>query len=297
MPSFTPWQPPPTPEHTEAWSIGPNFSAEFDHFSVHRHAGYEFFLHVQGGGFYQLDQHVFPLQPYQLLLIHPHQLHGPVSRHPLRHFERILVQVNENVLGQLRFDGASLLDVVDQCIAQASPQIIVSPQEYLQLRTLTNLIRPAGELTTACSRAEALGYLTALISRLCQSAAGARQTSHTMGREGLILQVRDHILAHFTQDCSLDALAERFSISKFHLSHLFTQICGTSVHQFVLHCRMAYAQKLIRQGEPMMSISYQCGFNDYSSFVRAFTRFYGANPRTWRKQQLLQRQRTAARQD
>lgn len=279
-----------------SWFIGESFSPRFEQAALHRHDGYEFFLHVRGGGFYQLEQHVFPLQPYELLIIRPHQLHGPVGRRPLENFERLLVQISADTLGQLRFQGVSLQGLVDEACQLAPGQVLLSPQEYLQLKALVEPLPATDQPDSPLGNAEALGFLTVFVSRLCRLAVDAAFTQRHLSQDDLLPRVRDYILGHFMGDCSLDALAEQFNISKFHLSRRFSEKYGVGLHQYVQQCRMAYAQQLIRQGEPMMSISYQCGFNDYSSFVRAFTRFYGSNPRAWRKQLLLQRQRAATQQ-
>ena len=271
----------------QPWRIWEPFSPRFEHFSVHRHRGYEFFLHVRGGGMYQLDQHLFPLQPYQLLVIPPHQTHGPTSRTPLINFERLLVQVSEDVLAQLRYGPTNMQALVEQSLQEAPGQILLTPQDYQQLSALAARISPAETLQDPATQMEALGYMTVLISRFCQAMRTAGAVEQNITRDQLMKQIHDHILLHFTEDCSLENLSERFSISKFHLSRRFHEAFGIGLHQYVMICRMTYAQRLIRQGEPMMSISYQCGFNDYSSFVRAFTRHTGLNPSTWRKQLVM----------
>ena len=55
-------------EATTGWRIIRGRVPYFDDFSVHHHDGYEFFLHVCNGTYYQLGQQVFPLQDYQLLV-------------------------------------------------------------------------------------------------------------------------------------------------------------------------------------------------------------------------------------
>lgn len=284
MSQFVPQRAPFVVGEPAPWHIWEPFSPQFEHFSVHRHRGYEFFLHVRGGGMYQLDQRIFPLQSYQLLVIPPHQTHGPTSRAPLVNFERLLVQVSEDVMAQLRYGATSMLALVEQCLQEAPGQILLTPQDYQQLSALAAMIPPAETLQDPAAQMEALGYMTVLLSRFCQAMRNAGAVEQNITRDLLMKQIHDHILLHFTEDCSLDALSERFSISKFHLSRRFREAFGIGLHQYVMICRMTYAQRLIRQGEPMMSISYQCGFNDYSSFVRAFTRYTGVNPSTWRKQ-------------
>ncbi len=40
----------------------------------------------------------------------------------------------------------------------------------------------------------------------------------------------------------------------------------------------------MRGGESLNTIAYQCGFNDYSNFLRSFTRIAGVSPSRYRKQ-------------
>ena len=285
MSFFAPRQGHSAGEATTGWRIIRGRVPYFDDFSVHHHDGYEFFLHVRNGTYYQLGQQVFPLQDNQLLVVPPGQNHGLVSPHPLRNLEQLVVQVSTDLLEQLHFDGTTARTIIDRCCGQATTQLFLAPQDYLQLQKLAASIPPDGEALAPLERMEALGYLSVMLSRFCQAFSEARSLERQLAQDSLMQDVYNHLLERFAEDCSLDALAERFNISKFHLSHRFSETYGTSLHQFVVRCRVAYAQLLIRQGEPMMSIYYQCGFNDYSAFVRAFSRIVGVSPRAWRRQQ------------
>lgn len=287
MTFFAPRQESSARDATTGWRIARGSIPYFDDFAIHHHDGYEFLLHVRNGAYFQLGQRVFPLQNYHLLVMTPGQTHGLVSPHPLRNFERLVVQVSAELLEHLQFEGTNARTIIDRCCGQVSAPLLLAPQDYLRLQKLAASIPDDSESLSPLERMEALGYLSVMLSLFCQAFIEARSAERQLAQDSLMQDVYNHLLERFAEDCSLDALAERFNISKFHLSHRFSETYGTSLHQFVLQCRMAYAQLLIRQGEPMMSIAYQCGFNDYSTFVRAFTRFNGTTPRAWRKQQLL----------
>jgi AraC-like DNA-binding protein len=51
-----------------------------------------------------------------------------------------------------------------------------------------------------------------------------------------------------------------------------------------LQKRLILAQSLIREGLTMMDVSIQCGFNDYSNFVRAFKKNFDISPKKYSKQ-------------
>ena len=44
------------------------------------------------------------------------------------------------------------------------------------------------------------------------------------------------------------------------------------------------AKSMLSQGETMTSISQRAGFNDYSTFVRAFKKEFGLSPRDYVKE-------------
>ena len=68
----------------------------------------------------------------------------------------------------------------------------------------------------------------------------------------LVSQVVDYLGAHYREELSLDALAERFFVSKYHLSHLFSRSVGTSVYRYVLLKRLQNARQLLLDGNRKM---------------------------------------------
>ena len=51
----------------------------------------------------------------------------------------------------------------------------------------------------------------------------------------------------------------------------------------MLYRRVLYAKELIAAGKPLNEVAYQCGFNDYSSFLRSFSKMTGMSPSAYRK--------------
>lgn len=267
------------------WMVRHGLPGAMRHAPVHYHDGYEFFLHVQGGGSYQLGQQRITLQPYQLVAVLPNVPHGLIDPSPAESCEYLMLQIDATTLSQMQYAGTTMKNILDRFLGEPVNHIQLTPQDYLQIKSIASVIRPPQEVLTPLERIEVIGALSVLLSRFCRAATDARQLERQQAQDRLLQGVYNHILERFSEDCSLETLAERFNISKYHLAHRFSELYGVSLHQFVLHCRMAYAQLLIRQGEPMMGIAYQCGFNDYSTFVRAFTRFNGTSPRNWRRLQ------------
>ncbi|MCR5100302.1 MAG: helix-turn-helix transcriptional regulator [Butyrivibrio sp.] len=93
-----------------------------------------------------------------------------------------------------------------------------------------------------------------------------------------------YIDAHLDEDLTLDDLASEFYLSKFHISHLFKENIGISVHQFITKKRLALVSADILSGTNISKTFDKYGFKDYSSFYRAFKKEYHLSPSEYKEQ-------------
>ena len=98
-------------------------------------------------------------------------------------------------------------------------------------------------------------------------------------------QVVDAVVAyineHYNEPLTLDLLAEKFFISKYHLLRKFDSQVGTTVHRYILQKRLLIAKQLLAGGVAPSEACGYCGFGDYANFYRAFRSEYGATPRQY----------------
>ncbi len=93
-----------------------------------------------------------------------------------------------------------------------------------------------------------------------------------------VLEILRYLDAHLTEDITIDALAERFYLSKYHMMRLFRRETGDSIHSYLSHRRLLYARDLIAQGISATEACFRCGWHSYSSFTRAYSKYFGSTP-------------------
>ena len=59
-------------------------------------------------------------------------------------------------------------------------------------------------------------------------------------------------------------------------------VTGYTVHQYISQKRLLRAGELIRAGVPVMKAAEQAGFEEYSTFLRAFRGTFHMSPREFR---------------
>jgi AraC-like DNA-binding protein len=96
-------------------------------------------------------------------------------------------------------------------------------------------------------------------------------------------EVIKHINENLCEGMSIEGLASKFYMSKYHLMHKFKTQTGYTIHSYILQKRLMMANTLIKSEKSIAEACAECGFGDYSSFVRAFKKMYGLSPKKYGK--------------
>lgn len=93
-----------------------------------------------------------------------------------------------------------------------------------------------------------------------------------------VVDIIQYINNHLTDEISIDSLAEKFYISKYHMMRQFKAETGYTVGSYMNQKRLLMARELLKQGEPVTKVYLDTGFNDYSTFIRAYKNLFGEIP-------------------
>ena len=86
---------------------------------------------------------------------------------------------------------------------------------------------------------------------------------------------------------SIEALASEMCITRGQLNRRVKAVTGVTTQQYVLQVRLEHARMLLQEHTEMTvaEVGYQCGFEDATSFSRAFRRCFGQSPSQCRNEQ------------
>ena len=94
----------------------------------------------------------------------------------------------------------------------------------------------------------------------------------------MISRALQYIDEHLTQEISVSAIADQMNVSASTLSHSFKKELGVSLHQYVMEKRLIYARKRLTENGYPTKVYMECGYNDYSSFYKAYLKMFGVAP-------------------
>lgn len=99
-----------------------------------------------------------------------------------------------------------------------------------------------------------------------------------------IQEVVDYIDKHLEEDLSLDSISKEVNYSKYHLSRMFVNIVGFTVHNYIQRRRLTEAARLlIFSDKPIMEIALFAGYETQQSFTIGFKTLFKCSPQAFRK--------------
>lgn len=94
-----------------------------------------------------------------------------------------------------------------------------------------------------------------------------------------IIKAINFIKTHYSDNITLNDVAEHAYVSPYYLSHLFQKELGITFINYLIKIRIDNAILLIQKGErEVQNIAYKVGFNNSSYFIKVFKNMIGITP-------------------
>ena len=128
---------------------------------------------------------------------------------------------------------------------------------------------------------QASALLTHLLADCIQAAASRTAVPSA---PQVLLEIREYLDLSYGEHVTLDDLAARFSLSKYHLQRSFKRCFGQTPADYLSAVRMANAKRLLRSTDRSINdVAAAVGFETASHFISAFRRREEITPQKYRK--------------
>jgi AraC-like DNA-binding protein len=130
--------------------------------------------------------------------------------------------------------------------------------------------------------------LYAMVSRVVKSAyaaaaaPGTRRRATARDHRAAVDAIREQIGRDVTITQSLDQLAATVNMSPFHLSRVFREQTGQSIHGYRTDIRLRASLEAIAAGVGLAEVAASTGFASHAHLTDRFRRAYGVSPQAWR---------------
>ena len=248
-------------------------------YSYHYHDFNKILILLSGDVSYHIEGRSYDLEANDIVFVNAGEVHKP-EIHSEKPYERIIIYVSTEFLSSFEKNHANL----NTCFLQAHTK----QSHVLRLKSF-----PSSRLHLCMERLEASLHDTNFASELYQEALflefmielnravlcdDISYISNTSSNK-TILSIIEYLNENLTEDIRIDALAERFFLSRYYLMHAFKEETGYTIGNYLATKRLLLAKDLIAAGKPITEVCYTCGYKNYSTFSRAYKKNFGKSPR------------------
>lgn len=243
------------------------------YFTMHIHEQCEIYFFLSGKVEYLVEGSKYLLNENSLMIMRPAESHKPkiigndrYERYAINFSVsfvnsvdpegRLVRAFTERPLGKNNMFSSSEIDI--KLVNKLFSQMCSDNDDYdKQLTIKTHLLLLLDMINRAFYKKDSAGHKP-------QSTA-----------EHIVMYVNNHLF----EELSVPMLAKHFYLSTSQFSRVFRQATGAAPWEYIIKKRLTAAKEKIRSGSSAQSACESCGFGDYSSFYRAYTKHFGCAPK------------------
>ena len=242
----------------------------------HYHEFCKLLLLVSGQGSYFVDGKRYLLSPGDIVLIGSRCVHKPELSEGAA-YERVIIYVSPEYLQKMSAPDCDLLSLFS---GEKGHVLRLKEQRrkavFALFSKLEQDLGSDGFGRAVLSQAGLLHLLVELGRAMEDSSTNLPHPS--VPQNPRVLEMMAYLNENLAEQIDIDRLAERFFISKFYMMRLFQRETGTTIHAYLTQRRLLKARELMDSGVGAMESCYACGFHSYSSFTRAYGKYFGTTP-------------------
>lgn len=162
---------------------------------------------------------------------------------------------------------------------------ITPSQEAMQIGVRILGIDENAATVRLLSRGLMLELIATILDQLRPSRATEGHSRRLRPREiEALMAARSHVDSVVSERHTLASLSRHVGLNRRALTEGFRALFGVTVGEYLTAHRMKVASELLEQGVPVARVAEQVGYQDRTSFSRAFHRFTGFQPSAGRPQ-------------
>lgn len=258
-----------------------NYTESAADIDTHIHNCYELYYYISGDLTYHIEGQSYKLKKNDMIITNTRELHRIVFDSK-EGYEREFIQFKPEYISSFQNEGYNMLSFIQNRKLGHfnkinAEDVISNGIDKLWQQILIHARKDAPE-SSIMIKATFVQMLIEINNIFYKS---KMNLTATFGYDEKVIDILKYINDNLQEKITLDLLEAEFHINKYYLCHLFKRNTGFTVIEYICYKRIMRAEELLLSGIPIIDISYQVGFGDYTNFYKSFKKILGVSPKKY----------------
>ena len=242
-------------------------------FTYHYHDFHKVVIFISGKAAYHIEGKAYQLKPWDILLVNRHAIHRPEIDHSVP-YERFILWIQNDIPWQELLKCFQKANDRSYNLVRLNSALQEKMKDILfELENSAKSDEYGKEILTQSLFLQFMVYLNRIF---LEKQYIFDKKSYTFDSQ--IANILQYINHNLKEDLSVETLAAKYYVSKYHLMRKFKEETGYTLHNYIVNKRLLMARTLISEGMPVLKAAQESGFAEYSTFSRAYRRQFKTSP-------------------
>lgn len=251
--------------------------------NIHIHDCYEIYYSISGGKQFLIDNKTYNISPGDVFFINQYESHHLTQIDQEEH-ERIVISIHPDFLKELSTKNTAMDYCFNYRKEDFSHRISLDKEQQQRfMYYIHKLTSISGYAEDVLERAVFAEFMVNLNKTFNSTLDIVKEDTVTVDYQydEQVKQILEYINQNIASPITIDQLATQFFLSKSYICRIFKQVTGTTINKYLTARRISIAKSLLSEGMFVNEVYEQCGFRDYSNFLKAFTKAVGVSPKKY----------------
>ncbi len=272
---------------TQSFAIAWMYSDEKT-MDIHIHDCCEIYFSISGGKQFLIDKRLYEVDPGNIFFINQFESHHLTQVDSAAH-ERIVISIHPEYIKQLSTPQTDLSYCFTCRDTPFGHKIMLSKEYQKRFTYYIHKMSESRDFGQDIMDRAIFQEMMACLNHIFISCCRNMEISPVQRPTGIHYEQIDELLSyinqHLAEDLSIPVLASRLHFSSSYLRKIFKDTTGTTINRYIIAKRISMAKLLLMDGHSVAETSVLCGFQDYSNFLKSFTKAVGISPKKYASSQ------------